>query len=78
MGCKEDPIISTVGKSTDNVNKSTTTYENFHSIMDDLDIAECFLTLLIEECYLNLHNYSAVDSPLDMKLSVKNKRKIRS
>ena len=26
-----------------------------------------FLTLLIEKCYLNLPNDSAVDSPLDMQ-----------
>ena len=42
-------------------------YENFHSILDDPDIAECFLTLPNEECYLNLPNDSAVDSPLDIQ-----------
>ena len=56
-----------MGKSTDNSNKSTIKQENFHSIMDDPDIAECFLTLPIEECYLNLPNDSAVDRPLDMQ-----------
>ena len=35
--------------------------------MDDLDIAGYLLTLPIEECYLNLPNDSAVDSPLDMQ-----------
>ena len=67
MGRKEDPNLNTVGKSTDNVTKSTIKYENFHSIMDDPDIAECFLILPNEECYLNLPNDSAVDSPLDMQ-----------
>jgi len=38
-----------VGSSTDNVTKSTIKYKNFHSILDDPDIAECFLTLPIEE-----------------------------
>jgi len=34
-----------------------------------------FLTLPIEECYLNLYNDSAVDSPLDMQtISEKKKR----
>ena len=54
-------ILNTVWKSTDDVSKITI------SIMDDPDIAECFLTLPIEECYLNLPNASAVDSPLDME-----------
>ena len=67
MGRKEDPNLNTVGKSTDNVAKSTIKYENFHSILDDPDITEYFLTLSIEECYLNLPNNSAVDSPLDMQ-----------
>ena len=67
MGHKKDPNLNAVGKSTDHVNKSTIKYENFHSILDDPDIAECFLTLPIEECYLNLHNDSVVDSPLDMQ-----------
>ena len=42
MGRKEDPNLNTVGKSTDNVTKSTIKYENFHSILDDPDIVECF------------------------------------
>ena len=68
MGRKIDPNINTVGKSTkDGYPPSTITYENFHSIMDDPDIAECFLTLPIEECYLNLPNVGAIDSPLDMQ-----------
>ena len=68
MGIKEDPNINTVGKSTNNGDaKSTIKYENFHSFLDDPDIAECFMTLPIEECYLNLPNVSAVDSPLDME-----------
>ena len=67
MGCKEDLNLNTVGKSTDNVTKSTIKYKNFHSILNDPDIAECFLTLPIEECYLNLPNDGAVDSPLDMQ-----------
>ena len=75
MGLKEDLNLNTVGKSTDNVTKSTIKYENFHSILDDPDIAVCFLTLPIEECYLNLYNDSAVDSPLDMQtISEKKKR----
>ena len=36
--------------------------------MNDPDIAECFLTLPIEEHYLNLPNDSTVDSPLDMQI----------
>ena len=67
MGCKEGLNLNTVGKRTDNVSKSTIKYENFYSILDDSDIAECLLTLPIEECYLNLPNDSAVDSPLDMQ-----------
>ncbi len=38
--------------------------------MDDLDIADCFLTLPEEECYLNLPDDSAVDSPLDMQTTI--------
>ena len=68
MGRKEDANLNTVKKSTaDNSNKSTIKYQNFHSIMDDPDIAECFVTLPFEECYLNLPNDSAIDSPLDMQ-----------
>ena len=67
MGRKEDPNLNTVGKSTDNVTKSTIKYENFYSILDDPDIAEYFLTLPTEECYLNLPNDSTVDSPLGMQ-----------
>ena len=68
MGIKEDPNINTVGKSTNNGDaKSTIKYENLHSFLDDPDIAECFMTLPIEESYLNLPNVSAVDSPLDME-----------
>ena len=75
IGLKEDLNLNTVGKSTDNVTKSTIKYENFHSILDDPDIAECFLTLPIEDCYLNLPNDSAVDSPLDMQTISENKRR---
>ena len=42
MGRKEDPNLNTLGKSTDNVTKSTIKYENFHSILDDPDVAEYF------------------------------------
>ena len=78
MGRKEDPNLNTVGKSTDNSTKSTIKYENFHSILDDPDIADCFLTLPSEECYLNLPNTSAVDSPLDMQtISEKQKEDCR-
>ena len=68
MGIKEDPSINTVEKeNTNGDTRGTITYENFHSILDDPDIADCFMTLPIEECYLNLPNESAVDSPLDMQ-----------
>ena len=68
MGIKKYPTINTVGKSTtDEDANSTIKYENLHSILDDPDMAECFLTLPFEECFLNLPNVSAVDSPLDMQ-----------
>ena len=76
MGRKEDPNLNTVGKSTDNASKSTIKYKNFHSILDDPDIAECFLTLPIEEYYLNLPNDSVVESPLDMQ-TIREKTKRR-
>jgi len=69
MGIREDPSTtgSTVGKSANNGHSSTIKYENFHSILDDPELAECFMALPDEECYLNLPNTSAVDSPLDMQ-----------
>ena len=68
MGIKEDPSINTVRKSTNNEDaKSTIKYKHFHSILDDPDMAEYFLALPLEECFLNLPNSSAVDSPLDMQ-----------
>ena len=42
MGRKENPNLNTVERSTDNVSKNTVKYENFHSILDDPDIAKCF------------------------------------
>ena len=61
----EDPGLNTVGKSLPS--KSTIKYENFCSILDDPDLAECFMALPNEECYLNLPNNSAVESPLDIQ-----------
>ena len=62
MGCKEDLNFTTVGKSTnDGDAKNTISYTHFHSILDDLDIAECVMSLSNEEWYLNLPNFSAVD-----------------
>ena len=55
------------GRSANNENESTIKYENFHSILDDPQLAECFLALPDEDCYLNLPNTSAVDSPLDLQ-----------
>lgn len=49
MRHKEDPSLNTVGKSANNTHKSTIKYRNFHSILDDPDIADCFLTLPVEE-----------------------------
>ena len=79
MGIKEDHNISTVGKSTNNEDaKNIIKYKNFHSILDDPDMAECFLALPLEECFLNLPNVSAVDSPLDIQTISESNRKIRS
>ena len=69
MGIHDDPSAtrSTVGKSANNGHSSTIKYKNFHSILDDPELAECFMALPDKECYLNLPNTSAVDSPLDMQ-----------
>jgi len=76
MGVKEDPSIKTVGKITTNGDtRGTIMYENFHSILDDPDIADFLMTLPTEECYLNLPNESAVDSPLDMQMISKKQKK---
>ena len=62
------PLVGkNAGQSANNENESTITYENFHSILDDPQLAECFLALPDEDCYLNLPNTSAVDSPLDLQ-----------
>ncbi len=71
LGRHDDETQPSVGKnaqaSANSDDKSTITYENFHSIMDDQELAECFLALPDEECYLNLPNTGAVDSPLDIE-----------
>ena len=68
MGTLEDPATTSVGKSPDNIS-STIKYENFYSFFDDADIADCMLNLPDEECYLNLRNDTAAESPLDMQTS---------
>ena len=67
MGHREDPATVTVGKSPHSTKVSTIKYKIFHSFLDDPVIAECMLNLSDEECYLNLPNASAVDSPLDIQ-----------
>ena len=43
-------------------------YKKFHYILDEPQLAECSLALPEQEnCYLNLPNTSAVDSPLDIQ-----------
>ena len=67
MGIKEDLTTTSVGKSPDSTSKSTIKYENFYSLFEDAEIAECMLNLPDEECYLNLPNTKAAESPLDMQ-----------
>ena len=65
MGRLEDLATISVEKSPDK-NSSTIKYEKFYSLFDDADIADCLLNLPDEECYLNLPNNTAAESPLDM------------
>ena len=64
---KEDLTTTSVGKSPDSASKSTIKYENFYSLFEDAEIAECMLNLPDEEFYLNLPNTKAAESPLDMQ-----------
>ena len=66
MGRLDDPATTSVGKSPESTG-STIKYENFYSFFDDADIADCLLNLPDEECYLNLPNGTAAESPLDMQ-----------
>ena len=75
MGRKEDPTINTVGKSAADAAKNIIKYENFFSILDDPELAARFLTLPMEECYLNLPNNSGIDSLLNMQTISKNQKK---
>ena len=39
----------------------------YHSLLDNPELVECFLTLSNDECYLNLPNIITADSPLNFK-----------
>ena len=60
-----------MGRNTDNTSnvadnekRTKILYANFHSLIDEPKLAECFLALPDKECYLNIHNTSAIDSSL--------------
>ena len=66
MGRLEDLATTSVGKSPDSTS-GTIKYKKFYSLFDDADIADCLLNLPDEECYLNLPNDTAAESPLDIQ-----------
>ena len=63
MPQKEEPGENTVSLPS----KGTIKYENFHSFLEDPELAECFLALPNEESFLNLPNNTAMESPLDIQ-----------
>ena len=63
MPQKENPAEKSVSLPC----KGKIKYENFFSVMQDAELLECFLTLQEEECFLNLPNTTATDSPLDIQ-----------
>ena len=75
MGMREDPNANTVGKSSVEPSKSAIKYENFCSILEDPELAGCFMTLPYQECFLNLPNDSATESPLDIQTISENQKK---
>ena len=50
------------GQSANHETERTIKYDNVHSILDDPQLAECFLALPDEDGYLNLHDTSAANS----------------
>ena len=41
--------------------------DTYYSLLNNLELVECFLTLPNEECYLNLPNTIALESPLNFE-----------
>ena len=74
MSLKTDPNVNTVGKKA-SPQQNAIKYENLCSILDDPELAECFMTLPQEECYLNLPKNSAEESPLDLQTISENQLK---
>ena len=54
------PISSLKLKS---FNGNNTDADVFYSLLDDPELAECFLTLPMEKCYLNVLSTDASESP---------------
>jgi hypothetical protein len=75
LGRQEDVTQPLAGKKPNDIHmdvanneiKGKISYENFHSLIDEPELARCFLALPDEECYLNIPNESALDSPLDIQ-----------
>ena len=72
LGRQYDVTQPLVGKNTnnnvaDNENRGNISYKKFYFSIDEPKLAECFLALPNKECYLNIPNTSAVDSPLDIQ-----------
>ena len=65
---------NTANNVAENENKGKVSYKTFHSLTDEPKLAECFLALPNEECYLNIHNTSMIDSLLDIQTIHENQK----